>query len=94
MTALHDAAYKGQINCYELLSISVACDVNQKEGLKYKAEQLLHQTTGTNVNGPMSYGGSTLAAASIAEGRGRDGGEGGFDLNSEEGDGDGGEEEQ
>ena len=79
MTALHDAAYKCQIGCYELLVSSGACDLNQKDHLKYKAEQLLNQTTGTNRNGgPMSYGESTVAAASIVEG----GGEGGFDLNS------------
>jgi len=67
MTALHDAAYKCQVECYELLANSEACDVNIRDSLKYKAEQLLHGTTGVNIGGPMSYGGSTLAAASVGE---------------------------
>jgi len=68
MTPMHDAAYKCQVDCYDLLSESEACDVKIKENLKYTAEQILHGATGTNTGGPMSYGGSTLAAASIARG--------------------------
>ena len=65
MTPLHDAAYKEQVACYELLLVHPSVDSSQKETLKYTAEQLLHGTTGTNVGGVMSYGGSTVAAASV-----------------------------
>ncbi len=60
MTPLHDAAYKENIQCYNYLSKHDKTDISIKEALRYTAEKMLCGYTGTNTDGSISYGGSTM----------------------------------
>tara|TARA_B110000090_G_C13221738_1_gene385095 strand:- start:416 stop:751 length:336 start_codon:yes stop_codon:yes gene_type:complete len=46
MTPLHDAAYKAQLLCYDVVAAHPSCDAEIREHLEYIAEQIRDEKTG------------------------------------------------